>query len=105
MARTPRRSTPRVNPDPKLSHEPHDKLMACLHWHYGKFKNEPDYVRAPYYFDAVYQWFQKLSLDDTERVYVVQQAYFTLRGWKEDGEPVALRYAEDLPPVPPWPFK
>jgi hypothetical protein len=44
-----------VKPGPKLSHEPHEKLMACLHWYYGKFKDDPDYVRAPHYFDAVYQ--------------------------------------------------
>jgi hypothetical protein len=62
------RYKPRIQAGPKLSHDAHDKLMACLHWYYGKFKSDPDYVRAPHYFDAVYQWFQKLSLDDTERV-------------------------------------
>ena len=105
MSVRPRRSKTRLKAGTQLSNEPHDKLMACLHWYYGKFKDDPDYVRAPQYFDAVYQWFQKLSLDDTERVYSAQQAYFTLRGWQEGGERVALRYAEGLPPVAPWPFK
>ena len=86
---------------PKLSHDRHDKLMACLHWYVGQFKTDhPKYARAPHYFDAVYNWFERMNLDGKEQVYTAVEVYNTPR---EGGAPVALKYAEDLPPVPPWP--
>jgi len=76
--------------------------MACLVWWIGRYKDHPDYVRAPHYFDAVWQWHQRLSLDNEELVGTVYQIYVTPR---YGGEPVALKYADSLPAVPPWPFQ
>ena len=95
------RYKPRLKAGPKLSHDAHDKLRACLCWYYGKFKDHPDYVRAPHYFDAIYQWHERLNIDDLELCGTVHETYVTPR-W---GEKVALKYAADLPAVPPWPFK
>jgi len=85
-----------------VSHDARDKLMACLHWWYGRYKDHPDYVKAPFYFDAVYQWHQRFTLDGEELVGTVIEIYNAPR---YGGEKVALQYAEDLPAVPPWPFQ
>ena len=50
------------------------KLMACLHWRYGRDKRDPDYVRAPHYFDAVYQWHPRLPIDGEELVGTVSKS-------------------------------
>jgi len=68
-----------VKPGPKLSHDAHDKLMACLVWWIGRDKKHADYVRAPHYFDALWQWHQRLTLDGEELVGTVLEIYNTPR--------------------------
>jgi hypothetical protein len=76
--------------------------MAALHWYYARYKGEhPEFVRAPHYFDAILKWFESLDIDGAELVGTVHEVY-NRPGW---GEKVALQYANDLPSVPPWPFK
>ena len=92
------RYKPRVKAGPTLSHDAHDKLMACLSWYHARYKDHhPDYVRAPFYFDAILRWHEVLSIDDLELCGTVHEIYVT-PWW---GEPVALKYAADLPAVPP----
>jgi hypothetical protein len=95
------RYKPRIQAGPKLSHDAPDKLMACLLWWVAESKTHPDYVRAPFYFDAILKWHASLSLDGNELCATVHEVYTNLR---YGGKPVALKYAEDLPAVPPWPF-
>jgi hypothetical protein len=58
------------NVKPSLSEDPRDKLLAALNWPIGKWKRrtDPDYNRAPMYFDACWEWYQRLSDDDHETV-------------------------------------
>jgi hypothetical protein len=62
--------------------------------------SQHDTWRAPHYYAAVSQWFDRLPLDDQERVHPVQYVYST-PGY--GGEPAAITYAALLPsvPVPP----
>src|ERR1700746_1252834 len=95
------RPKPRIKAVPTLSHDAHDKLMAALNWYVGRNKSDPQYVRAPFYFDAVLKWRNDLSADNEDLLGTVITIYTTPR---YGGEPVALKYAEDLPAVPPYPF-
>ena len=53
------------NVTPSLSDDSRDKLLAALNWPIGKWKGRSsDYQRAPMYFDACYEWFQRLSIED-----------------------------------------
>jgi hypothetical protein len=95
------RSRPRAKPKrgPQLSHDAHDKMMAALQWHVGRYKSDPEYMRAPFYYDQVLEWFEALSLDNKELVHTVHEVY-TRPGWGR----MAGKYAADLPAVPRYPF-
>src|SRR5262245_52882741 len=95
------RYKPRVKAGPTLSHDAHDKLMAALNWYVGRDKRDPQYVRAPFYFDAILKWRGDLSADNGDLLDTVVKVATTPR---YGGEKVALRYAADLPAVPPWPL-
>jgi len=92
---------PRYKPKPKigpqLSHDAGDKVMACLLWHIGKDKKRPEYVQAPFYYDAILKWREGLSADNEDLMWTVITIYTTPR---YGGEKVAERYAADLPAVP-----
>ncbi len=89
----------RIKAGPTLSHDTHDKLMACLLWWKARDKSDPHYVKAPLHFDAILAWHERLSLDDEEQCATVHEVYMR-RGW---GERIAEEYAAFLPPVPPFP--
>jgi hypothetical protein len=46
----------------------------------GRNKNDPEFARAPHYYAAVSEWFDRLSLDDQERVHTVVYVYSTATG-------------------------
>ena len=54
--------------NPSLSSDPRDKLLAALGWHYGRQKGNPEYQRAPMYYDLLTKWHERLSGDDKELV-------------------------------------
>jgi len=56
----------RVEAGPKLSDDRFDKFVAAMNWYVGRCKDDPEFVRAPYYYAAVSEWFDRLSLDDQE---------------------------------------
>ena len=76
-----------------------DKLMACLLWGKTRDKSDPDYVKAPHYFDAILAWHDRLSINDAERCATVHEVCIR-PGWSEH---VAETYAAPLPAVPPFP--
>jgi hypothetical protein len=49
-----------------MSNDPRDKLLAALNWSYGNLKGNATYDRAPMYFDACGEWYERLSEDDQE---------------------------------------
>jgi hypothetical protein len=71
-----------------------------MNWYVGRHKGAPEFARAPHYYAAVSEWFNRLPLDDQERVHTVQYVYST-PGY--GGEEAAITYAALLPsvPVPP----
>jgi hypothetical protein len=93
------RSRPRskVKAGPALSDDRFDKFIAAMCWYVGRRKDDPEYVTSPFYYSAVSQWFNRLSLDDQERVHTVVHVYSTPR---YGGEPAAITYAALLPSVP-----
>src|SRR5215813_4271469 len=40
--------------------------MAALNWYVGRNKSDPQYVRAPFYFDAILKWRGDLSADNED---------------------------------------
>ena len=90
----------RIEAGPKLSDDRHDKFIAAMNWYVGRNKNDPEFARAPHYYAAVSEWFDRLSLDDQERVHTVVYVYSTAGYGRE---PAAIVYAALLPsaPVPP----
>jgi hypothetical protein len=95
------RPKPKVQRGPApLSDDRFDKFIAAMNWYVGRHKNRPEYSAAPGYFDAVSQWFARLSLDDQERVHTVVYVYSAPR---YGGEEAAVTHAALLPSVPPPP--
>jgi hypothetical protein len=99
MIRSRSRPRPKISRGPSVSHDAHDKLIACLYWWVARDKSDPDYVKAPHYFDAILAWHDALSLDDEERCATVHEVYVR-PGWRER---FAKQYADALPPVPKAP--
>ena len=89
------------NVNPSLSDDPRDKMLAALNWPIGMSRREPDFARAPIYYAACKEWFDRLSLDHVELVGTVQTIYNTPR---YGGEKSAVDYAQDLPPAPRCPL-
>jgi len=88
------RPKPRIKAGPTLSHDNHDKVMACLLWWKARDKSDPDHVKAPHYFDACLEWHQGLSADDKETVLTLAD----LMGSAHKG--AAESIAASLPPAP-----
>lgn len=99
MIRSRSRPKPRRGPAP-LSGDRFDKLVAALNWWVGGNKSRPEYVQAPFYHDAVQRWWERLSLDDQERVHTINYVY-AVPGY--GGENAAAEYAAFLPDVPAAP--
>ena len=93
------RPKPRIKAGPTLSHDNHDKVMACLLWWKARDKSDPDYVKAPRYFDAILAWHEGLSFVDKERCATIHEVYVR-PGW---GERAAEEYAAFLSPVLKFP--
>ena len=53
---------------PSLSTAANDELLACLNWPMGKWKRKTDttHQAAPFYYDACWEWYQRLSVDQQE---------------------------------------
>jgi hypothetical protein len=94
------RSRSKVKAGPALSDDSFDKLIAAMSWYVGRHKDDPEFARAPHYYAAVSEWFDRLPLDDQERVHTTVYVYST-PGY--GGEAAAVTYAALLPsvPVPP----
>jgi hypothetical protein len=86
------------NVKPGPSNDAADKMHAALNWSIGKFKGGTSYVRAPFYFDACWQWYQGLTQAQQDWVTYVVDAF---THW---GELNAERYAARLPPAPRCPL-
>jgi hypothetical protein len=99
MIRSRPRKKPKVGAAP-LSDDRFDKLVAALNWWVGRNKARPEYVQAPHYHDAVQRWWERLSLDDQERVHTIGYVY-SVPGY--GGEKAAVEYAAFLPSAPPSP--
>ena len=78
---------------PTLSRDNHDKVMVRLFWWVAPGKTDPDYVKAPHYFDAILAWHDRLPLDDEERCATVVEVCVR-PGW---GGRIAETYAALLP--------
>ena len=96
-------SKPRRGPAP-LSGDRLDKFIAAMSWYVGRNKGDPEFISAPHYYSAVSEWFERLPLDDQERVHTVVYVYSTP---DYRGEKAAIAYAAFLPsvPVPPAPIR
>jgi hypothetical protein len=77
---------------PGLSHDARDKLLAALNWPYGQWMRSAEYAKAPFYFDACLEWYQRLSDDDHETVLTLADV-------------MGSAHKGSLPPVPKYPFK
>lgn len=92
------RPKPKVKAGPApLSDDRFDKFVAAMSWYVGKHKGDPEFIRAPHYYAAASEWFDRLSLDDQERVHTVGYVY-SMPGY--GGEPAAITYAALLSSVP-----
>ena len=74
----------RSRPKPKVQRGPapqsddrFDKFIAAMNWHVGRNKNDPEFVRAPHYYAALLEWFDRLPLDQQELVHIVVHIYTT----------------------------
>ena len=85
---------------PSLSDDPADKLAAALSYPIGKWKRRADatYAAAPFYFDACWEWFERLSADDMETVLTIAD----VMGSAHKG--AAESIAASLPPAPRCPL-
>jgi len=81
------------NVRPSMSHDAKDKLLAALNWSYGNLKGKATYDRAPMYFDACGEWYERLSEDDLETL-----ADMVASALKAEG------MAASLPPAPRCPL-
>jgi hypothetical protein len=83
-----------------MSSDARDKILAALSWPIGKWKHrtDPDYTRAPMYFDACWDWYQGLSADDKETCLTLADAVASAH------KDAAESMAESLPPAPRCPL-
>jgi hypothetical protein len=75
-------------------------MVAALSWWRARYKNDPEYIRALHFYDAVLKWHENLPLDNEEVCATVDETYIDPRYGRPDG---AQEYAASLPavPVPP----
>jgi hypothetical protein len=93
MARKPKKGTP------TLSSDAADKMLACLNSPIGKLRSGSDYAFATFYFDACWEWYQRLSPDHRDTVSLVVDVWAF-----PDRRIVAERVAAYLPPAPKCPL-
>jgi hypothetical protein len=87
------------NVKPALSNDPADKLYACMNYRIGRGnKKDPAYLKAPLYYDACWEWHERLSEDWQDYVTYVLDAF---TNWGDD---YAKRWAAKLPPAPRCPL-
>jgi hypothetical protein len=86
------------NVRPSMSSDPRDKLLAALNWSYGNLNGNATYDRAPMYFDACQEWYEKLSEDDQETCRTLADV---MGGPHKAG---AESMAASLPPAPRCPL-
>lgn len=79
-----------------LSDDPRDKLAAALSWSYGKHSMQ--YERAPMYFDACREWYERLSVADKELVLTLADVMASAHKGSAEGMAAAL------PPAPRCPL-
>lgn len=91
------RPKPRRGPAP-LSDDRFDKFIAAMCCYVGRSKDDPEFARAPHYYAAVSECFDRLCLDHQATVHIV---HHSTPGY--GGEAAAMTYAAGLPsvPVPP----
>ena len=82
---------------PEVSKDPFDKMIAAMMWWQAWYKDNPEYIRAPHYYDAIMKWHENLSLDNEEWCTVVHEICVTPR---LGGPKNAEKHAGELPPVP-----
>jgi hypothetical protein len=98
-ARNSQRSHFPRNVKPGPSNDPADKLYACLNYRTGRGnKDDADYLKAPLYYDACWEWAEHLSEDQQDYVTYVIDAF---TNW---GDEYAKRWAAKLPPAPRCPL-
>ena len=94
MARTARPIKPAQSANTK------DKLLACLNWRIGLSREpNPDYRAASSYYDAAWEWYRSLSLEQRDTVSMIIAAWSM-----PDRRKAAERWAAELPPAPKCPF-
>jgi hypothetical protein len=84
---------------PALSNDAADKMLACLNYPVGQLRSGSDYSSAPLYFDACWDWYQRLSSDHRDTVALVIDVWAY-----PDRRFVAERVAAYLPPAPKYPL-
>ena len=93
MARTARTIKPAQSANTK------DKLLACLNWRVGLSREtDPHYKAATSYYDAAWEWYRSLSLDQRDAVSTIIAAWSM-----PDRRKAAERWAAALPPAPKFP--
>ena len=86
------------NVKPGSSDSAADKMCAAVNWPIGRSKRGRTYRSAPYYFDACFEWYLRLSSVQQGWVSCVVDAFIS------DGAKWAERYAECLPAAPQCPL-
>jgi hypothetical protein len=86
------------NVRPSMSSDPRDKLLAALNWSYGNLKGNATYDRAPMYFDACEEWYERLSEDDEETCRTLADVMASAHKDAAEG------MAASLPPSPQFPL-
>jgi hypothetical protein len=90
----PRNSSLPRNVKPGPSNDPADKLSACLSFRTGRGnRKDADYLKAPLYYDACWDWHESLSEDWQDYVTYVIDAF---TNW---GGEHAKKWAAKLPPA------
>jgi hypothetical protein len=82
------------NVNPSLSRDARDKLLAALNWPHGKFTDSITFKKAPIYFTACLDWYERLSASDQELCRTLADV---IAGAHRDA---AEGMAASLPPAP-----
>jgi len=77
-----------------LSDHPRDKLAAALNCWVGMLKQGETYDQAPMYFDACWEWFQKLPANEQDAISTIVEVIASPH------KNAALGVAASLPPAP-----
>jgi hypothetical protein len=91
------RLRPKEKRGPRWSRDPFDKMIAAMTWWRAWYRNNPEYIGAEDYYDAILKWYRRLSPHNVELCGTVYEVYVTPSC---GGPKIAEKYAADLPPVP-----